>query len=497
MGQQALEAEWKKVLKATQKYSRKNIDKYTQVYIVNLSDIKTEVTKALNTLLPPGTTIPDSVNKHCSDYCRQLYIRYKAIAKAGRTVKMQYRIEGTSTNFVVIASSLGKTSAQRAQVNRELNSIRTNKSSGVISNSLKSLKIKKDLNADKSPLGLLRANILKSVFQINVDTVDLSQDSKVLDVILGARYTDKEGNYITKRETGLLHFGHLEGFAVVEQRAAKIISTIKKTTEVEIGSGSLEKYLTGKSRVGEILGGFNVYIDLDKVAAGSDEFNVHNMSKQEERQLLRGLRQQFFDNAKEWAEQRGSSSISQKGEETLIYTVGNVVDTAFSSVKSKRGVKYKPSKVKKPSKERPTKTKPIPITRTVTEETDTVASNIPESRRGKVPKPTKASNNWLSLINIINQKLPKKVAQNMGAPGLVYRTGRFANSTKVVNVETTREGYPSIVFDYQRNPYDVFDRTLGRSPWNTPARDPRALVDKSVREIVRELAIGKFYTRRA
>jgi hypothetical protein len=85
----------------------------------------------------------------------------------------------------------------------------------------------------------------------------------------------------------------------------------------------------------------------------------------------------------------------------------------------------------------------------------------------------------------------------MGAPGLVYRTGKFANSTKVVNVETTRDGYPSIVFDYQRNPYDVFDRTLGESPWNTPARDPRALVDKSVREIVQEMAIGRFYTRRA
>jgi len=105
--------------------------------------------------------------------------------------------------------------------------------------------------------------------------------------------------------------------------------------------------------------------------------------------------------------------------------------------------------------------------------------------------------NWSSLKNIINNRLPKQVANNMGEPGLVYRTGRFADSTKVVNIETTKEGYPSIVFDYQRNPYDVFDRTLGKSPWNTPARDPRALVDKSVREIVQEMAIGRFYTRRA
>lgn len=85
----------------------------------------------------------------------------------------------------------------------------------------------------------------------------------------------------------------------------------------------------------------------------------------------------------------------------------------------------------------------------------------------------------------------------MKYPSLVNRTGTFGNSAKIVNVEQTREGFPTFVFDYERDPYDVFDRTLGRSPWNTPQRDPRALVDKSVRELVREMAIGRFYTRRA
>lgn len=105
--------------------------------------------------------------------------------------------------------------------------------------------------------------------------------------------------------------------------------------------------------------------------------------------------------------------------------------------------------------------------------------------------------NWLSLLPIINQRLTPKVIANMRFPSLVNRTGTFANSAKVVNVEQTREGFPTFVFDYERNPYDVFDRSVGRSPWNTPERDPRALVDKSVREIVREMAIGRFYTRRA
>ena len=84
----------------------------------------------------------------------------------------------------------------------------------------------------------------------------------------------------------------------------------------------------------------------------------------------------------------------------------------------------------------------------------------------------------------------------MRYPGLVNKTGKFATSAEVVSVETTREGFPSFVFNYERDPYDVFDRTKGRPPWNTPERDPRTLVDKSVREVLKEMAIGRFYTRR-
>lgn len=112
-------------------------------------------------------------------------------------------------------------------------------------------------------------------------------------------------------------------------------------------------------------------------------------------------------------------------------------------------------------------------------------------------EPTKRAPNWLKLLPLINAKLADQVIQNMRAPRLVNRTGTFANSAKVVGVEQTRDGFPSFVFDYERNPYDVFDRTKGRSPWNTPERDPRTLVDVSVREIVREMAIGRFFTRRA
>jgi len=118
----------------------------------------------------------------------------------------------------------------------------------------------------------------------------------------------------------------------------------------------------------------------------------------------------------------------------------------------------------------------------------------------------------------------------MGPPALESRTGRFASSVRAVDVNKTAQGYPSIGYTYAKNPYQIFEqgrgqkpwasperdpRTLidkslrdaknpyqifeqgrGQKPWASPERDPRILIDKSLREIAVELALGRFYTRR-
>lgn len=104
----------------------------------------------------------------------------------------------------------------------------------------------------------------------------------------------------------------------------------------------------------------------------------------------------------------------------------------------------------------------------------------------------------LSLINLINIRLPPAVRANMMAPALINRTGTFAQSVRVTGVERTPQGFPLLTYTYQRNPYDVFDPVLGSKPWATGRdRDPKVLIDKSIRDAARELAIGRFYTRRA
>ena len=117
-----------------------------------------------------------------------------------------------------------------------------------------------------------------------------------------------------------------------------------------------------------------------------------------------------------------------------------------------------------------------------------------------IRKPQSSAKSKLSLQSIndyINARLPEKVRGNMGPGSLVNRTGRFATSARVTNTTTTSQGYPSIGYTYMRSPYDVFDRTIGRAPWNTPNRDPRAIVEKSIREIAKEIMTDRFYLRRA
>jgi len=102
----------------------------------------------------------------------------------------------------------------------------------------------------------------------------------------------------------------------------------------------------------------------------------------------------------------------------------------------------------------------------------------------------------LALITLINKELPDTVRKNMQSPQLQNRTGRFAESVKVTDIMQTAKGFPSIGYTYQRSPYGVFENGGGSAPWSNGQRDPRQLIDKSIREIAAQFAIGRFYTRR-
>ena len=99
------------------------------------------------------------------------------------------------------------------------------------------------------------------------------------------------------------------------------------------------------------------------------------------------------------------------------------------------------------------------------------------------------------LLSLLNRDLPRVVAKNMGSPALENRTGRFASSVRVLDVVSTARGYPSVGYTYQRSPYGVYEASSG-TRFSDTERDPRKLIDASIREIAAQHLQTRIFTRR-
>jgi hypothetical protein len=89
--------------------------------------------------------------------------------------------------------------------------------------------------------------------------------------------------------------------------------------------------------------------------------------------------------------------------------------------------------------------------------------------------------NLRSLIPMLNMRLPEYVRANMGQQGrLVNRTGRFAESTHIVDI--TEDAFAT--YSYMKEPYSVFE--------SDRARDPRPLIEQSAREMAQEIMGFRF-----
>lgn len=100
-----------------------------------------------------------------------------------------------------------------------------------------------------------------------------------------------------------------------------------------------------------------------------------------------------------------------------------------------------------------------------------------------------------SFLTILNSQLQNQVAKNMGSPRLENRTGRFLSSIRATDVQTTARGFPSVGYTYQKQPYQVFESSSG-SRFASPDRDPRRLIELSIREIAAQNQIGRLFARR-
>lgn len=178
---------------------------------------------------------------------------------------------------------------------------------------------------------------------------------------------------------------------------------------------------------------------------------------------------------------RGSDDRVEIEKKKIVETFNKSVKLKTKSIDTKRNLS------KTTTKKKVVKTKSKKSTQKTAKKIPLVAKEKVLARKRKPAKST------ISLAALINQKLPETVAKNMRLPGLQYRSGRFAGSVRVTDITSTSQGFPSIGYTYQKYPYQTFEPGFARG---SADRDPRKVIDKSIREIARELLIGRLYTRR-
>ncbi|REK53190.1 MAG: hypothetical protein DWQ49_12100 [Bacteroidetes bacterium] len=190
---------------------------------------------------------------------------------------------------------------------------------------------------------------------------------------------------------------------------------------------------------------------------------------------------------------KGSDTLQQKKRKD---TIDAVMDPMMKLKKPKSGsitVKKEDTKRKKSTKRPKVKSVKPKVKAGSAKSYGAVKAGV--SRQGtsaRTAQPSIASNP-LALIHEFNRRLPTAIIENMGEPALVNQTGRFAASVRVVDILQTPKGFPSIGYTYQKSPYQTFE-TGGKQ--GNPDRDPRKLIDRTVREIAAEFAMGRLFTRR-
>jgi len=325
------------------------------------------------------------------------------------------------------------------------------------------------------------------------------------DIAAGISYVD--GTKITQVRKGfgpgdsIADLGHMEGYSVSEKRQQLTKEGIEKFEGKQGELINLDS--ADKKKVQAFLnafkGGINwtvgeyedigKLIDTTKIEFEAPYLNSNVASKGEDIGLEAYLHGYLKDlkTSDEWLMSEGSDSMFTKIDKI----VKNALVKPIKGRKNIRTRNLAHRKIKK-SKGRVSKrknAKAVMGTIAAIKTRDATKTRASFRKKGrKAVKRSSVATMPLELLGIINKELPDTVRANMGAPALTNRTGRFASSVRATDMAMTPQGFPSIGYTYQRDPYEVHEQDYDY--------DPRRIIDRSMREIAAQYAIGRFYTRR-
>lgn len=289
----------------------------------------------------------------------------------------------------------------------------------------------------------------------------------------------------------LFEAGHIKGEGILESRVRDAIDTAFNST---YGNKAKEEVL--KSNLGAL--GINLEFVRDdtsdthqiKAQAKTENRTTGFMSGEQKRELRKSLKAavERLNDSTPVPGLKGSRSIQQVKELTITHAI-------LQEFARKKNIKT--SRLVKPKLEKRSASLSKDKKSNTVAKAAAVAVKVPKAKlKQRKPAQKGVAGSPLALIGMINKKLPDTVRKNMNPPALENRTGRFVDSVKLTDIVKTPQGFPSVGYTYAKNPYQVYEMGTGSAPWATPERDPRKLIDRSIREIAAQFAIGRFYTRR-
>ena len=219
-----------------------------------------------------------------------------------------------------------------------------------------------------------------------------------------------------------------------------------------------------------------------------DPFDYKAVTEDLVRRATKKLNSKLPTMARIWATMTGSKSRQEMYED---WHTNTVIDTLIRDIKTKKaggkgGVDFRLKVNKKLKKKLPKRGRAggtagftigkLQKTITKSAAADYAAKKKQIQKRGQ----GKTAESPIALRNILNEALPQMVASKMTPPALQFRTGRFANSARVENVNIGPRGGLHVDYTYMRNPYETFEP--GGKQGSTQ-RDPRKIIGASIREL--------------
>tara|TARA_B110000444_G_scaffold172232_1_gene161054 strand:- start:6355 stop:7809 length:1455 start_codon:yes stop_codon:yes gene_type:complete len=310
----------------------------------------------------------------------------------------------------------------------------------------------------------------------------------------GIRGGKDGGGALVKGDSTSLQAGHLHGAGILETQLRQMFNSTYDSVTKEMQQAGI-KDAQELYRILESLGldlsvvraddgeGFIIMLEdrSGNIAAGGKS----KKAKQEFMATAKG----FISNYGDLGDLEGSDSIVRRNRKLIIKQVAKEFRKA-PNVK----VRTEDTKLKT-SKGGAKKTIGSPKVKKASMVSLAASAKMPTSKRKAKRRPPPPKMALVNILGMLNIQLPKTIARNMGDPRLNNRTGRFAQSVRATDASVTAEGFPSIGYTYMRERYGGYESTSG-TRFADIDRDPRRLIDQSIREIVIAFGIGRVYTRR-